>query len=267
MKIFYLLYDSVSRFIECGAGYYAAAFSYYAPLALVPLVYFSVKIVGFFYGDAFTTQVFSTWGSALGEDLLSIIRIAVDNLGNETEASKFTIFGAMLFLGFCIVALNVMSDGFQDLWGKQTRGVKAWFIKSFRSIGFIFILQVYLIFVIGLEFFVAPTIFGHSPYVSSLILFFSTMAFFFTLYKLLVANSPSAKGCLWGAGISSIFFVMAKTIVDFYVITTPVITLYGAAGLLLILLVWVYVLAVIIYYGATVASLYDKINLSSVSNK
>ncbi len=260
MKFFYLLYDSVSRFIECGAGYYAAAFSYYAPLAIIPLLYFSVKFVGFFYGDIFTAQVFSIWGSVLGEDLLSVIRFALNNLGTETEASKFTLLGSIFFLSFSIIALNVISDGFQDLWGRQTRGLKAWLIKSFRSLGFIFILQVYLIFIIGVEFFIAPTIFGPSPFISLIILLSSTTVLFFTLYRLLVVNSPTAKACLVGATISSVFFVMAKSIVDLYVITTPVITLYGAAGLLLILLVWVYVLAVIIYYGASVAGLYDKIN-------
>lgn len=265
MKFFYLLYDSVSRFIECGAGYYAAAFSYYAPLAIVPLLFFSVKIVGLIYGDAFTAQVFSTWGSALGDDLLNIIRVAVDNLGAEAGTSKFAFIGGAFFLGFCIIALNVISDGFQDLWGNQKRGLKAWFTKSLRSIGFIFILQVYLIFVIGLEFFIAPTLFGKSTLLSLVILFISTTIFFFTLYKLLVTNSPSSEGCLWGAVIGSVLFVTAKSIVDLYIVTTPVITLYGAAGLLLVLLVWVYVLAVIIYYGATVASLYDKINKINVS--
>jgi len=47
--------------------------------------------------------------------------------------------------------------------------------------------------------------------------------------------------------------------VDLYIATTPILSFYGAAGLILVLFVWVYVLAALIYYGAAVAGLYGKI--------
>jgi membrane protein len=267
VKLFYLLYDAAVRFSECGAGYYAAAFSYYAPLALIPLLFVSITIVGSIYGDTFTAQVFSNWGSVLGEDLVNIINLAVSNVDTGEGSSKFTIIGTVFFLSICIFALNVMSDGFEDLWGIQRRGFRAWLFKSFRSIGFIFILQVYLIFIIGLEFFIAPTLFGESTFISSLILFVSTTIFFATLYRILPVHSPTWWGCLVGAVIASLLFVAAKNLVYFYIATTPVIALYGAAGLILILLIWVFILAIIIFYGAAVSGLYDKINKSNVSTK
>ncbi len=258
MKFLYILYDAAVRFVECGAGYFAAAFSYYAPLALIPLLFFSVSIVGFFYGDAFANQVFSSWGAAMGNDLVKIIQLAVSNLHSETETSKITFIGSIFFLSFYIIALNIMSDGFQKLWGTESKGIKGWLLKSFRSIGFLFILQVYLIFVVGLEYFIAPTIFGASSLLTSIILFGSTTVFFAVLFKLLAKRSPSWTGCFVGGVVSSLLFMAIKFLVDFYIATTPVLSLYGAAGLILILLVWIYVLAAFIFYGAAVAGVYDK---------
>jgi uncharacterized BrkB/YihY/UPF0761 family membrane protein len=52
--------------------------------------------------------------------------------------------------------------------------------------------------------------------------------------------------------------VLIKTLVDLYIVTTPALNLYGAASIILVLLVWVYILAAIIFYGAAVAGVYDK---------
>lgn len=80
-------------------------------------------------------------------------------------------------------------------------------------------------------------------------------------------KAPSLKGCFVGALVSSILFVLAKILVGSYIASTPVLTLFGAAGLILVLLIWIYVWALLIYYGAAVAGLYDKINFVKPTNK
>lgn len=259
MKLIYLLYRAAGLWLERGANYYSAAFSYYAPLALIPLLFFSVAIASFFYGQSFATTVYADWGSVLGEDLLSIIRVALENLSAETASARVPLIAGAFFLGFYIIALNVISDGFEKLWGRESKGMWAFIKKSLRAIGFLLVLQAYLIFIIGVDFFIIPTLFGVSPLLSSLFLFLSTAVFFTFLYKWLVPHSPSWAGCVAGSIVSSLLFVAIKSLVDLYIATTPVLSLYGAAGLILVLFVWVYILAALIYYGAAVAGLYVKI--------
>jgi membrane protein len=259
VNFFYLLYDAALLWIERGAGYFAAAFSYYAPLALVPLLLFSVTVAGFFYGETFTSEVFTDWGSVLGEDLLTLIRIALENLSTETKTSQVPLVASAFFLGFYIIALNVLSDGFLRLWRREQRGLKYFFKKSARAIGFLLVLQIYLVLVVGFEFFIVPTLAGVYTLINTLFLYVSTAAFFTFLYRFLTNRAPSWAACMVGALVSSLLFVLIKSLVDIYIATTPVLSLYGAAGLILILFVWVYVLAVIIFYGAAVVSVYDKI--------
>ena len=62
--------------------------------------------------------------------------------------------------------------------------------------------------------------------------------------------------------MAAVLFIGAKYAVSITILTTPALHFYGAAGLILILLIWVYVLAAIILYGAAIAGTYDKIYLS-----
>jgi len=239
--------------------YYAAAFSYYAPLALIPLVLISLTIVGKFYGASYTAEIFFGWGTVLGTDLAKIIGLAVDNLTIEANQFLNPTAGVILFSSICIVALNVISSGFQRLWGIEDQGIISWFYRSFRSIVLIFVLQIYLIIVIGLEVIIKSFNFGSDSFLSSIFLFLATTAFFTFLYRFLYRTSPKIKSCFIGAIFGSILFIGAKYLVYAYVISTPILDLYGAAGLILVLLIWVYVLSAIIFYGAAIAGIHDQI--------
>jgi membrane protein len=256
----YLLFDAAKEWLDKSSGFYSAAFSYYAPLALIPLIVFSIYVVGFFYGINFTNLVFTSWGSVMGDDLVELIKQAVSNLNTETGTANIPVLAVTFFLGFYVVAFNVLAEGFEKLWHLDVSGFKNFMSRSFRSVLFLFALQVYLIFIVGLEFFVAPAMFGTGVYISQLLLLGSTLLLFSVLYKFLVKNGPKWKSCLVGAAVSSVFFVIIKILVDFYIVTTPALNLYGAASILLILLVWVYVLAAIIFYGAAVAGVHGKMN-------
>jgi len=258
MNFFYLLYRAGALWVTTGAGYFSAAFSYYAPLALIPLLFFTLSVTGFIYGEEFVGEVFAGWGSVLGSELVEIITTALDNFNSETASSRVPFIAGLFFLGFYIVALNVLSDGFNSLWASETSGFQAFLIKTIRAIGFLLILQIYLVLVIAMSFFVIPVFFKASSLISTIFFFASTTTFLTLLYRFLVSKSPSWRACMIGAMVSSLFVVLIKTIVDIYVLTTPVLHLYGSAGLILMLFVWTYVLAALINYGAAVAGLYDK---------
>lgn len=266
MKFFYILYQATRVWLERGGSYYSAAFSYYAPLALIPLLFFSVTVAGFLYGEHFAQGVFTSWGSVLGDDVFRLITLALENLHAETRRSEVPVFAGVFFLGFYIIALNVVSDGFLKFWGREARGVLAFVQKSIRALLFLGVLQLYLTVVIGLDYFIVPTVLGEHSLLGSIILYLSTSAFFVLVYRFLTSRPPSWAGCMTGALVSSLFFVMIKVLVDFYIATTPVLSLYGAAGLILVLFVWVYVLAAIIFYGAAVAGMYDRLRDLPVMN-
>lgn len=261
MPIFKLLYQSGKLWLDQDMVYYAAAFSYYAPLAIVPLVLISLTIVGTFYGAEFTSKIFSTWGETMSPDLVRLLSLAVDNLSIATQSFTIPLVGVIFFSAICLVALNVVSAAFQRLWGIIDYGFFSWLSRSLRSAVFIIILQLYLIGVIAVEICLSLVLLPGSGIISQLFFGLSSTIFFTLLYRFLYSHHPSLKGSVVGAITAAILFMGAKYAVSITIITTPSLNFYGAAGLILILLIWVYVLAAIILYGAAVASTYDKIYL------
>ncbi|MBP9836503.1 MAG: YihY/virulence factor BrkB family protein [Candidatus Pacebacteria bacterium] len=260
MKIFDLIFRSAKLWYLADMKSYAAAFSYYAPLAILPLLLFSISVVGIIYGEAFTKQIITNWGLVLGQDLIEIIRSAIDNL--KTEANTFTIpmVGVIFFAGASILTLNVLSNGFYKLWKVERFGFINWLKKSARSILFVLIFQLYLIIIIAFEIFLNFANLRGDTILSLIFLFVSTGTFFAILFRFLASNAPSTSGCIVGATLASVLFVISKSTISIYIINLSGLNLYGAAGLILILLIWIYVLAAIIYFGAAVAHEYDKMN-------
>jgi membrane protein len=257
MKYFTLLGKAARAWVVGGMGHHAAAFAYYAPFSLVPLILLSVGISGFFYGVPFVKNVFIGWGSFIGPDLVAFIDMAVQNLDIEVHTYDIPLLAILFFCGISILALNVLALGFREIWGLAEGGLEAWLKQSLRSVVFILILQVYIFTIITMEGFLA-IIDAHLFVVTFLIWFLTISTVFFLFYRFLAAHSPSWRGCMIGGLTSGMLFVFAKNVVTLYLAAKPVLTIFGAAGLILVLLVWVYVLAAIIYYGAHVADQYDK---------
>ncbi|HMO77759.1 MAG TPA: YhjD/YihY/BrkB family envelope integrity protein [Candidatus Paceibacterota bacterium] len=267
MRFFKLLYQSAKLWIENDMVYYAAAFSYYAPLALIPLILISLTMVGLIYGQEFTAQIFNAWGETLGTDLVKMLGLAVDNLTIATNSYSVPVVGIIFFSTICLVALNVLSTAFQRLRGVVELGFINWLKRSLRSAIFIVILQLYLIGIIAIEIFLSLIELPASGFISQVGFGLSSVIFFSVLYRFLYSDKPSVKGSVVGGIIAAILFMGAKHAVYLTLLTTPSLNFYGAAGLILVLLIWVYILAAILLYGAAIATTYDKIYLEEKSEK
>jgi uncharacterized BrkB/YihY/UPF0761 family membrane protein len=85
MKIIKILLLAAKEWLVNDMSHFAAAFSYYAPFALIPLILVSVGVSGFFYGIDFVKNIFLSWGTVFGSDLVALVRIAVQNLDIEVH--------------------------------------------------------------------------------------------------------------------------------------------------------------------------------------
>lgn len=254
-----LLIRSAREWLRLEMGHYAAAFSYYAPFALVPLILISLGISGYFYGLPFVKNMFVGWGTVFGVDLTSLISVAVQNLDIQVHTYDIPLIAVAFFSLISILAFNTLGLGFERIWGRRVVSFGAWLSQSFRSVVFVLILQIYILTLVSLEGLWALLQF-ESRVLPMLIWFSSISAVFVIFYRFLVAGSPSWRGCVLGGATAGLLFVFAKNIVTLYLAAKPVVTIFGAAGLILVLLVWVYVLAAIIYYGAIVAHEFDGQN-------
>lgn len=162
-----------------------------------------------------------------------------------------------------IVALNSLSAGLQELWDVEQFGIKNLLRRSFRSVLFVLVFQVYL---------VATIIFNNTlatmsdfsgwlffNFLAQIIFFISTTLLVAVGFGLLPLSAPPFRSRLYGAAVATTIFLFTRSIVSLHVATTPTPDIYGAARLIFVLLIWVYMSSCILYFGAAFAKVHaDK---------
>lgn len=266
MKAFFeTVWETAYLWYDKDADHMAATVSYYSLFAMVPFLLLTITIVGYLYGKDFIENTLLEWGSVLGPDVLNLLTHAIDNLETTADAFGFPIVGALFFSGMVVVLLNAFTSGLHKLWSIPHQGVRGWVKKSINAVFFIVVVEIYLLFLVGLEAITSYLIDATGlaillSLVKPLFFIVATTVLFSLVYRILPWRGPSVSARLFGAFIASILFALAKSLVSLYVSATPVPGLFGAAGLMLVLLIWVYATAAIIYFGAAYAHVVETRN-------
>ncbi len=249
-----ILKEAALLWYDKDADYMAATVAYYALFAITPLILLTVTLLSFVFNKTIITAELLRWGAVFGPDVSELLTQAVVNLGELSVVGiGVPIFGALFFSGMVIMMCNTITSGFHRLWGIPHRGVRGWLLKCGNSVLFLVVLELYLLLVIGSSFMTETLGIGRFVfYLMTSVILLSIM------YRLLPWSAPRMKARLWGAFVASVLLTLAKVAVTSYVSMTPVPGLFGAAGLILVLLIWLYVIAGILYYGAAVAHVADK---------
>lgn len=244
------------------ADHIAAAVSYYSVFGLVPFILLTYVLTGWFLGREVIVRKMTEWGSILESDVIGALAEAINNL--ESLSSNFTVptFGVVFFSGMVIVMINTFSSGLMKIWGVEHKGFGGWLEKSGRSILYVVFLQLVIIFSIFSEYFIGKLEVITSPVIVWPVWFllnYFTMAIVMLIsYKGLTWKSPTWVSCWRGALIVSALFLILKIFIKIYVSITPFPGLFGAAGILIGLLIWVYATISLVYFGAAFSYVADK---------
>jgi membrane protein len=262
MNFLRLLSRSASLWIKGGAEQHAAALAYFIPFALAPLLLISITLVGIIIGRADVIALLLRWGGYIDPALPAFMTTSLANFEVLTTSYTVPILALLFFSVMILFSLNSLSSGLQHLWNVEKPGFKNLLRRSGRSILFVLVFQVYLVATI-----ICNNIFASASMHSGLLIFqiLAPLVFFmFTTlliaisYGLLPLWAPSFRARLYGAAVATLLFLFTRTLVALHVATSPSPDIYGAAGLIFVLLIWIYMSAGIVYYGATFALAYDQ---------
>jgi membrane protein len=106
-----------------------------------------------------------------------------------------------------------------------------------------------------LEYFPKDTIYLF--YAFNLLVVFIIITLLFTfIFKTLPDGKVVLKDCLIGASFTAFLFMIGKFAIGFYLGSSAIASVYGAAGAIILILVWVYYSAIILYFGAEFTKVY-----------
>ncbi|MDD3005064.1 YihY/virulence factor BrkB family protein [Flavobacterium sp.] len=268
-----LFKDTFDAFMEDNAIKLSASLSYYTIFALPPLSIIILSITGFFFGkEAVRGQFFGQINGLVGNEAAVQIQATIKNIELSDGSVFATVFGTiMLLIGASGVFAEIQSS-INFIWGlkaKPNKGLMK-FIKD-RLMSFSMVASVGFLLLVSLSVNTAMDILNDKLMmylpdftvyffyvVNIIILFASTTLLFAIIFKTLPDGTMTWKDTIIGAGFTSFFFMLGKFAIGFYLGNSSVASVYGAAGSVVIILVWVYYSAIILYFGAEFTKIYTK---------
>ena len=259
---------SFKGFIEDKIPKYSAALAYTTVFSFGPLLVVIIFLCSIFFGEEATQgKIYGQMVQFVGQDAALQLQTIIRNASLSNKGSLAAVIGIITLLFGATAVFAEIQDSVNTIWGlkaKPKRGL--WKILRNRFLSFSVVVSLGFLLLVSLA--VSTIIEGLSDRLKSsfpdvavvifyilnlLISFLVITALFALIFKVLPDARTKWKDIWPGALASGILFMIGKFAISFYIGKSNVGSTYGAAGSLVILLLWVYYSAMILYLGAEFA--------------
>lgn len=259
-----LLIDAIQVWLDRNAFQHAGALAFYTLSSLAPLVIILVAIVGAVYGqDAATGRISAGLNDLVGLQAATAIENAVRLSRPEMAGILPTLagIGALLFGATTVFAQMQSSlNQFWDVRPKPTRsGILTFLLVRLLSLGMVLIIGFLLLITFALN--VAINAFltyaGHWIAVPPLLVtavdmvisLLVTTGLFGLIFKVLPDVHLEWKDVRRGALTTAVLFMLGQYLIAWYLTKVAPASAFGAAGSLVLVLLWVYYSSLILLFG------------------
>ena len=269
--IFNLLKTSFNGFLDDKVVKLSAALAYYTVFSIGPTIIIIIYFAGSIYGqEAVQGTIFKELQGLVGAQAALQVQEMIKNVATSNQGNFAAVIGFItLFIGATGVFAEIQ-DSINDIWGLKPKPKKSWLkmltnrLLSFSvivSLGFILLVSLIVNGVIEtlMERLKArfPDLTVMVLYIINLVITFAvTTSLFAIIFKVLPDAIIRWKDVMVGAMVTAVLFMLGKFGITFYIGQSDVGSTYGAAGSLVVLLVWVYYSAIILYFGAECTKAY-----------
>ncbi|ATE60266.1 YihY/virulence factor BrkB family protein [Thauera sinica] len=260
-----VLKDTVRIWLEAQSFMHAAALAFFTLFSVAPVVIVAVTIVGLALGEqAAQGQIAQQLESTIGTEAATAIQTAVE--GSRIERSgilpSLAGLGAMLFGATTVFAQ--MQTALNAIWGvapRPTRSSIFLYVKT-RLLSLTVVLAIGFVLLVSLLLSLAVRtliVFAQAwlPVPPTLLLGVDTLVsvavislLFGTIFRVLPDVILSWRDVWLGALVTALLFGLGRSLIALYLSTTATASAYGAAGSLVLLLMWVNYSSLILLFGA-----------------
>jgi len=269
-----LLRETIERCIKHNTSLLSAALAFYALLSLAPAMYFIVAFAGFVIGPgAAANQVIAWANDMLGAGGARFVA----GILNRSGTGRFATFAGIVSLAYgATVAFGALQDALNLVWEvpPSERGIiKQFFLK--RLISFVAVMIVGVLLLVSL---LASTVISAAgkfipqalpvaEFILQVANFAVTIALvtflFAVLYRLLPDTLVAWHDVWMGAALTGLLFAIGKTLIALYLGRAGPSSPFGAAGSVIVFLLWVYYSAQIFLFGAEFTEVYAQARKAS----
>jgi len=247
-----------------------AALAFYTALSLAPLLVLALRVAAIFFGDdAARGEIEHQMQSMIGEHGAESVQAMLESANQPETGLMATIFSLVTLLFGASGVFGQLQDSLNTIWEvtpKAGRGLWGLLQDRFLSIamvmGVAFLMVVSLLVSAGLAFVgsYASQLLENSQIVLRGFNLLLSLLIFTGLFGLMFKYLPHAKiswkDVWYGAAMTAVLFTIGKFVIGLYLGHSSFANSYGVAGSLIVLLVWVYYSAQILFFGAEFTQVY-----------
>jgi len=258
---------------DAGGMRMSAAMSFYGILSLAPLLLAIVAILGWWMDRAVLEKgLLTQFGQIIGDQGASVIGQALASAREPAQGIAASIAGFAVLLFGATGVFGELQEAFELLWshGRATPFKPTWRHTAsarLRGVGYILVFGFMLLVSL-----VVSTLLNLvsgwagtwlpvevlAKVLNEVLGFVVCAALFAGLMRLSGGPKPRMRFLLFGACVGAILFTIGRQLLALYLSTAAVVSTYGAAGSLIVLLMWIYFSSAVLLFGAACARALDE---------
>ena len=270
-----LVKGAVSAWVDDYAPSMGAALSYYTVFSLAPLLLLVISIAGLVFGEeAARGEIFGQVAQLMGADAAKAIEGLLASVNKPAEGVAATTVGVVLLLIGATTVFGELQDDLNRIWKAEAdtrEGIWAQVRKRLLSFGLIVVIGFLLLtsLVVSAAISYAGDALGGNEAVARVLEMAASLAvmtiLFGLTFKILPSRRPAWRDVVLGAFITAVLFSIGKYLIGLYIGKSAIASDFGAAGTVVVVIVWIYYSSQIFFFGAEFTRAYAVWRASRVT--
>ena len=246
-----------------------AALSFYTVFSLAPLAILVLSLLSLAVErSAARAEIVGQFRNFVGKEGAEVMEMILTKTGAEQHGILGTVLGFVVLLIGASGVFGELQDSLNQIWGVSSKRHPVFILVKERVFSFAMVFVMGFLMLVSFMFSAAVAAAGNylhgrlpgldGPWEwGNAVISLLVIAMLFALIFRLIPDTRIAWGDVWlGASISAGLFVLGKFVLGFYFGRSALASSYGAAGSLIIILVWVFYSAQILFFGAAFTRVY-----------
>jgi membrane protein len=267
-----LITKTVTAWLADYAPSMGAALSYYTVFSMAPTLLIVISVAGLVFGaDAVRGEIIGQLSSLMGPAAAATVQQELASMHLPSRGVSGTIIGIVLVLAGASSVFGELQNALDRIWHASARKSSGLFsLIRARLMSFAMILGIAFLLIVSLVVSAAISALGKwwagafGPWellaqtVNELLGFLITMGSFAAIYRIIPRVTIHWTDVWLGASVTALLFTLGRVLIGIYIGKTGIASVFGAAGSLVIVFVWVYYSAQIFLLGAEFTRVYAQ---------
>jgi membrane protein len=267
---FFLVKWSAIQFNENDVIKYCASLSYYTIFSIAPMLMIAIAVGSILFGkEAVRGQVFGQINEVVGTDAAIMIQEMLKHASLKRDNFGATLLGIIVFFVGATGVFAEIQTSINKIWGlkaKPRKGLIRYIVSRLLSfamvvtMGFIMVVSLIASTLIEILYDKLDRFLPNTAFIVVVVndtLSLVTITLLFALvFKYLPDSIVKWKDALVGSLFTSVLFMFGKYLIGIYMANSPSINIYGAAGSIVVVLLWIYYSSILLYFGAEFTKIY-----------